>query len=564
MTKKTPYHTGELIAQDKAGTRGVAAELAVGMRDSLKFSSNHDAFLAAQSFAVVTSVNPDNDRIWVTPLFGKPGDLQAATETEISISHDCIIKGDVLRSVQSGAALSLLGIDLDKRIRHRINGVAVNHSDGANTRLHFEVREYSPNCPKYINRRKIVRESGVEPLVQGAMRQQRSKLTDSDQKFVISMDTLWIGTHAPGIGADTNHRGGKPGFIRVTSPTTIEWPEYRGNGMFFTSGNLELHKHAGVTLVDFETGSVLQMSGLAEVDWQHDGRYEGATRVIKFQIEALVRTDEATTLRWERLDYSPYNPEIAGTDSRDGDSDYPVEVTLAKIVEEADNVKTFRFIAPRPVVFRPGQYATFEFENIPGGAQSEVRTWTLSETPNSLNGDNTLDITVKRVPNGLVTNWLHDHADVDLKIKLNGVQGEMTPVMIDSATNQPTVPEHLLLLSGGIGITPNMAILRGVGAFDLQDQTRITMIHIERFEKDLLFQNEIIRRANNYPNFAYHRFISSEEGRLSKSQLQSLLSHIPQQQAYVCGPSQFMSTMTEYLVDLGVPPANVHTESFEF
>ena len=334
--------------------------------------------------------------------------------------------------------------------------------------------------------------------------------------------------------------------------------------MFFTSGNLELNKQAGVTLVDFESGSTLQMTGQAEVDWQHDGRYEGATRVIKFKVESLVRTDEATTLRWERLDYSPYNPDIAGTEKRDGDSDYPVEVTLAKIVEEADNVKTFRFIAPRPIVFRPGQYATFAFENIPGGAQSEIRTWTLSETPNSLNGDNTLDITVKRVTNGLVTNWLHDHANVVLKVKLNGVQGEMTPVMIDSTTDQPTAPEHLLLLSGGIGITPNMAILRGVGAFDLQDQTRITMIHIERFEKDLLFQNEIIRRSNNYPNFTYHRFISSEQGRLSKSQLQSLLSHPSQQQAYVCGPALFMSTMTEFLVDLGVPPANIHTENFEF
>ena len=564
MKKTIPYHSGELLAQDKAGTRGVAAELAVGMRDSLNFSSNHDAFIAAQSFAVVSSVHPDNGCVWVTPLFGKPGDLQASTETEISISFNCILEGDVLRSVKTGAALSLLGIDLDKRIRHRINGVAVNHPDSANTGLRLEVREYSPNCPKYINRRKVVRDADVEPLVPDALREQRSTLTDADQEFVRAMDTLWIGTYAPGVGADTNHRGGKPGFIRVTSPTTIEWPEYRGNGMFFTSGNLELHKQAGVTLVDFESGSVLQMTGVAEVDWQHDGRYEGATRVIKFQIEALVRTDDATSLRWERLDYSPYNPDIAGTQSRDGASDYPVEVTLAKIVEEADNVKTFRFIAPRPIVFRPGQYATFEFENLPGGAQSEIRTWTLSETPNSLSGDNTLDITVKRVPGGLVTNWLHDHADVALKVKLNGVQGEMTPVMMNSGTDQPTVPEHLLLVSGGIGITPNMAIVRGVGAFDLQDQTSITMIHIERFEKDLLFQNEIFRRANNYPNFAYHRFISSEQGRLSKSQLQSLLSHLSQQQAYVCGPSQFMSVMTEYLVDLGVPPANIHTESFEF
>ena len=101
------------------------------------------------------------------------------------------------------------------------------------------------------------------------------------------MDTLWIGSYAPGVGADTNHRGGKPGFIRVTSPTTIEWPEYRGNGMFFTSGNLEVNDRAGVTLIDFDTGSLIQMTGCAEVDWQHDGRYEGVTRVIKYQLSLI-------------------------------------------------------------------------------------------------------------------------------------------------------------------------------------------------------------------------------------------------------------------------------------
>ena len=126
------------------------------------------------------------------------------------------------------------------------------------------------------------------------------------------------------------------------------------------------------------------------------------------------------------------------------------------------------------------------------------------------------------------------------------------------------MPEHLLLLSGGIGITPNMAMVRGVGAFDLQNQTNITMIHVERFEKDLLFQDEILRRVKSYPNFNYIKVISSEQGRLSEEKLGALISNPQVQQAYICGPTRFMADMTDYLVALGVSSANIHTESFEF
>jgi len=119
-------------------------------------------------------------------------------------------------------------------------------------------------------------------------------------------------------------------------------------------------------------------------------------------------------------------------------------------------------------------------------------------------------------------------------------------------------------LSGGIGITPIVAIGRGIGAFEMQDQTNITMIHVERHEKDLLVQNELDRRSRNYPNFTYTNIISSKQGRLTKDQLQTLVPDPELQHVYICGPLLFMTDMTEHLVAVGVPAANIHTESFEF
>lgn len=564
-TASALYHYGELTAQEKAGTLGTAAELAAGMRNSLNFSANHDAFLTAQSFAVISSVDLESGYVWVTPLFAKSGDLIAISENEIAISAHCVPKEDSLHLIEPGTPLSLLGIDLNKRTRHRINGVALGFDNKGDRKLHLEVKEYTPNCPKYINRREIIFDANnPETINESAKREERSALTETDQILIRSMDTLWIGSYAPNAGADCNHRGGKPGFIRVTSPSTIEWPEYRGNGMHFTAGNLEVHDRAGVTVVDFESGNMIQMTGRAVVDWNHDGRYEGASRAIVFHIEHLVRTDNVTSHRWKRLDYSPYNPATTGENSLNCESEYPINATLVKIVAETENVKTFRFVVSRQIAFLPGQYATFEFQNIPGGATSEVRTWTLSETPNSLSGDNTLDITVKRVPNGLVTNWLHDHAEPGLQVKLNGIQGDMTAVTLDPNSKTATVPKHLLLLSAGIGITPNLAIIRGIGAFSIQDQTNITMIHVERYSKDLISQSELFRRSKNYKSFSYRNIISSEQGRLTKTQLGNLVQNPLLQQVYICGPKAFMDDMTSNLVSIGVPPANIHTESFYF
>ena len=561
----TSFHHGELIAQDKAGTQGVAAELAAANRNTLNFSANHDAFVATQSFAVMSYVDLDSGCVWVTPLFGKEGDITAVTESEVVVSANCIPANDMLNFVQPETPLSLLGIDLKKRIRHRINGTASVMQDKGKIDLSFKVTEYAPNCPKYINRREIIYDANnADPINRSAPRQERTTITKADQTFIESMDTLWIGSYAPSVGADCNHRGGKPGFIRVTSPSTIEWPEYRGNGMFFTSGNLEVHDRAGVTLVDFETGSLIQMTGRAVVDWSHDGRYEVASRTIIFTVERLIHIPNVTSHRWKRLDYSPYNPTISGTQSLVGDNEYPKTATLVKIVEETENVKTFRFVVSRRISFLPGQYATFEFKNIPGGSVSEVRTWTLSETPNSISGDNTLDITVKRVPQGLVTNWLHDHAELGLEVTLNGIQGEMTAITLDADTQTPIVPKHLLLLSAGIGITPNLAMVRGIGTFSLQEQTNITMVHIERHEEDLISQQELLRRSKNYPNFSYTTIISSKQGRLTKESLQKLVLNSERQHAFICGPTLFMNDMTEHLVSIGVPAANIYTESFEF
>lgn len=502
----------------------------------------------------------------MTPIFGQPGSLRADTESTLSIAKDAVPTNDILlqNSKVPGTALSMLGIDLLKRVRHRINGAA-GVSDNDKAEILFNVLEYSPNCPKYINRRQLLPMGpNALPIVPNAKRAERTSLNEEDMEMIRFMDTLFIGTHNPGGGADVNHRGGKPGFVRVLDSNKIIWPEYRGNGMYFSSGNLECNKEAGVTMIDFENGDILQMSGFAIVDWEHTGELDGATRTITFTIRDVVRIHGATDYRWELLDYSPYNPSPFGQEGGSDNALFPVDATLAKIVEESPLVKTFRWVVPRNIAFLPGQYATFEFGRVPeSGELSHIRTWTLSESSNSIKGDNTLDISVKRKEGGLLSNWLHDHAQVGLKVKLHGVQGEMTPIVFDT-NNAPVAPSAILLISAGIGLTPSLAIIRGLGAFQIERKSRVTMIHVERNRRDLAFQSELLRRSNNYNTFTMTNIITSEEGRLSKERLKLLVPRPSEQTVYICGPPGFMESVNQMLVDLGVDPGRINTESFDF
>jgi predicted pyridoxine 5'-phosphate oxidase superfamily flavin-nucleotide-binding protein len=111
-------------------------------------------------------------------------------------------------------------------------------------------------------------------------------------------------------GLDCSHRGGNPGFVRATGPDTITFPDYAGNNMFQTLGNLELDSRAGLLFIDFETGSTLQLTGRATVHWDKERltSWPGAQRVIEFQLERIQETAQALPLRWRLLDYSPFNP----------------------------------------------------------------------------------------------------------------------------------------------------------------------------------------------------------------------------------------------------------------
>ena len=131
--------------------------------------------------------------------------------------------------------------------------------------LEVATREVYSNCPRYIHPRQVLawpsEDDGDVLLRRG------TALTSAQAHALGRADTLFLASRHPVAGADVSHRGGSPGFVRVTAAGRVLIPDYAGNMMFNTLGNLAADPRAGVLLVDFDGGGTLQLSGRAEIVW---------------------------------------------------------------------------------------------------------------------------------------------------------------------------------------------------------------------------------------------------------------------------------------------------------
>ncbi|WP_251057180.1 pyridoxamine 5'-phosphate oxidase family protein [Streptomyces sp. ISL-94] len=113
----------------------------------------------------------------------------------------------------------------------------------------------------------------------------------SDQACLIrSADTFFLGTTHPERGNDASHRGGPSGFVRVEGGS-LWWPDYPGNNMFNSLGNLAVDSAAALLFADFATGRAVHLSGTAVLEWSPDGSADdegGTGRRVRFHISSVV------------------------------------------------------------------------------------------------------------------------------------------------------------------------------------------------------------------------------------------------------------------------------------
>ena len=294
------WHEGEIQVQQRAGVRQAAEELTGMYRHEVQPAMV--GFLAQQRFAVITTVNA-NGRTWASLVAGAPGMIAVPDLRVIRLDARLIETALPVEHLEHNSKLGMLVIDFVRRIRVRINGEAGVEPDGS---IVIGIRQTYGNCSQYIQRRTVIAEPDANRDVRAT--QASETLTPSQCDLISRSDTFFLGSVHPTSGADASHRGGLAGFVEVVNDRRISFPDFSGNNMFNTLGNIAVNPSVGLLFFDFESGRTLQLTGRATVDWDsvRAAKYKAAHRVIDVDIEAVKDTPGATSLRYRFEAYSPF------------------------------------------------------------------------------------------------------------------------------------------------------------------------------------------------------------------------------------------------------------------
>ena len=256
---------------------------------------------------------------------------------------------------------------------------------------------------------------------------------------------------------------------------------------------------------------------------------------------------------------TPEAPEGSLTGAADRCEEIDQPLVCIGVRQETHDVMSFTLRADEPTLLRfdPGQYLTLTAE-IDGELLS--RCYTIASAPTH---PDSLSITVKRVADGPVSNWLHDHVRTGTRLWVRGPHG------LFSTVQHPA--KRYLFLSAGSGITPLMCMART--AADLASTSDITFVHSARTPGDIIFRAELARLQASHEGFRVVAVCEQDSereawhgprGRLSLPLLREVVPDLTEREVFTCGPAPYMDAVRSLLGQAGVDPSRCHEESFDF
>ncbi|RHY01915.1 hypothetical protein DYB36_001037 [Aphanomyces astaci] len=564
-----------------------------------------DFFSNLPYFAIATT--DSHGRPWATLVTG-PSDarpVSAVSSDKLHVQSQLPTDdpfGACVASSNSTALWAGIGVDFSNRRRNKVAGYVVSSSfDNGMLRMDLTTNDNMGNCPKYITVRDLVyapkpHPSTISNTFHDPATNDTVALTDEEIEHVHRASTLFIAsrhidpTDARSTDMGLNHRGGAPGFARVgEAGTTINLPDFSGNRFYQSLGNIQTDHVAGLVVPCFVTGDLLYLTGHAENLFDDDAtrlmpRVTLLTRIVvtaKVFIKAALPFD----LRGGVESLSPYNPplrylasELAAQGKTLGGQGLNV-ATLAQVTRVTSNIAAFTFDLAAPVTFVPGGFAVFDFSQFfdkpymhmhnanPKLVNDDfVRTWTISSSPpyslekGEFAPTSRITCTIKHVPGGTVSSFLHTMVSRGFQVPLLGTGGEFSPF---SSPPLHSLPAKMLWVAGGVGVTPFLAFAEAVAAS--KASVDVTVFLSGRGDEGLGLV-QALRRTGMSKVILFDSTAKASTSNVVARRLQlhdfKGVVDLPHRHAYVCGPSDFMQTTTTWLNQAGAP--SVHKESFAF
>ncbi|KAK1975013.1 oxidoreductase FAD-binding domain-containing protein [Colletotrichum cereale] len=395
----------------------------------------------------------------------------------VSEEGEGVKEGEVVQpglEADGGNLVAGLSIDLMTRDRVKFAGRMVAGAvDGGEVQIAVHVEESLGNCPKYLNKKDVTARGSIEkgrvekglPLGEGAL------------GVVRRADMLFL-TSEHGGSMDTNHRGGSRGFVRVArndeGGVDIIYPEFSGNRLFQTLGNLKLNPLVGVVIPDFETSDVLYLTGSASILIGQDaaGYLPHTKLAVKMTVAAAVFVESGLPFAGTPLEASPYNPPVRRLlseqqhmPSSEGRTDRTATLVRREVI--TPTIARFVFGLEPGTKWEAGQYVTLDFSKELDVGYSHMR----DDEPQSLNDDYVRTFTVSCPPGhgkqleitarrkGPVTDMLWGwNMRVPLEVPVLGFGGEEAFRL--GRRGGDGVEE--VFVAAGVGITPLLAQAGGV------------------------------------------------------------------------------------------------------
>jgi ferredoxin-NADP reductase len=235
---------------------------------------------------------------------------------------------------------------------------------------------------------------------------------------------------------------------------------------------------------------------------------------------------------------------------------------VADVVQETPSTRTFVLESPDggpPALgYRAGQHLTL-LVDAAGGTHRRCYSFSSSPLASGLPA-----ITVKRVPDGVVSRHLHDHVRAGDTLLALDPTGDFT-LQTDAQARR-----HIVLVAGGVGITPLVSLAET--ALRAEPASRVTLLCGNRTEDEIVFRRRLAAlEAEFHPRLVVRHALDAPpdgwaglRGALDGPCVLAALGGAAADAYYVCGPEPMMQSVCTALATAGVPRAAVHTERFAY
>jgi ferredoxin-NADP reductase len=421
-----------------------------------------------------------------------------------------------------------------------------------------------------------------------------------------------------------NHRGGLPGFAVVASSgQSISWPDYSGNRKYTSLGNIVSDAVAGLLFVDWSSGDTLHLTGTASLltasaaaeAMQMQMHVSAATRL---DITGFTFLRAAVSLRGRTVEASPYSPPLRslGPSIAATSASASVLARLVAVESLCESVATFSFELTSPVSILPGQHVILDFSSFIAKANNAdryhhmfadkpqvlnddgIRSYTVSATSSSSSSSfsttsssgwsspcDQVSITVKRKSGGTISSLLHSwkRGVAEMMVPLLAVSGDFTCEGREGeGVGEGEEGRDMLWIAAGSGVTPFLAMLRGLVVSTTMPRPRVTLLLSTACEEVALV-DPFLRDASGAMVEVQHFItrggggaegrrtgagtarLSSFTRRLAERDVTGLpLITSPQSSVWICGPNAFAEEVQTWLNKTAVPSNRIHVESFAF